>query len=113
MTRPLEIRTLDLKATSNDNVTSIESHFEAVVKQATEVLRGNLEETEDPGKLITHVGEYLVQAAQTWSRLTDDLIQAQHINRVVTDTHERSRSHNHLCDLSSVVQIDIELSKLK
>lgn len=100
----------DLKVNSTD---SIHAHFEAVLKEATEALREDVETREEPGKIITRVGEYLVRAAESWSRLTDDLVQAPHMNGVITDAHEKARARSHLCDLSSVVQADIEISKLR
>lgn len=100
----------DLKVNSTD---SIHAHFEAVLKQATEALRADTETHEEPGKIITRVGECLVRAAESWSLLTDDLIQAPQMNGVINDAHEKARTHSHLCDLSSVVQADIEISKLR
>lgn len=92
---------------------SVHAHFAAVLKEATEALKEDAETREEPGKIITRVGEYLVRAAESWTQLTDGLIEDQHINGVITSAHEQARARSHLCDLSDVVQADIEIAKLR
>ncbi|KAF7559996.1 hypothetical protein G7046_g4154 [Stylonectria norvegica] len=65
-----------------------------------------------PKTLTFDMGEYLAQAAQVWSRLTDNLVQGSHVEAAVMDAHEQSRMRSHVSDLSTVVTMDVEHSKL-
>lgn len=62
--------------------------------------------------LVTDMGEYLTQAARVWSRLTENLVQGAHMDAAAIDAHERSLKQSRVADLSAVVTMDIERSKL-
>ncbi|KAF4971870.1 hypothetical protein FZEAL_9727 [Fusarium zealandicum] len=67
----------------------------------------------DPTKtLVNDIGEYLIQAAQAWAQLTDALVESRQIQHAVLEAHEDARSKNHLSDLSALVAMDVDLSKL-
>ncbi|KAM0562366.1 hypothetical protein ACHAPJ_002056 [Fusarium lateritium] len=62
--------------------------------------------------LVNDIGEYLMQAAQAWAQLTDALVESRQIKQAVVDAHEQAMTKNHLSDLSTVVSMDMDLSKL-
>ncbi|KAG5665303.1 hypothetical protein KAF25_009428 [Fusarium avenaceum] len=62
--------------------------------------------------LVSDIGEYLIQAAQAWAQLTDALVESRQVKQAVVDAHEQAMSNNHLSDLSTVVSMDMDLSKL-
>ncbi|KAH7258428.1 hypothetical protein FSOLCH5_007382 [Fusarium solani] len=68
--------------------------------------------TEQAKTLVNDIGEYLIQAAQAWAQLTDALVESRQIHQAVLDAHEQARAQNHLSDLSTVVSMDVDLSKL-
>ncbi|KAJ3540530.1 hypothetical protein NM208_g5024 [Fusarium decemcellulare] len=68
--------------------------------------------TDQAKTLVGDIGEYLIQAAQAWAQLTDALVESRQIQQAVLDAHEQARSRNHLSDLSTVVAMDVDLSKL-
>lgn len=63
--------------------------------------------------LVNDIGEYLIQAAQAWAQLTDALVESRQIHQAVLDAHEQAMAQNHLSDLSTVVSMDVDLSKLR
>jgi hypothetical protein len=63
--------------------------------------------------LVSDIGEYLTQAAQAWAQLTDALVESRQVKQAVVDAHEQAMSNNHLSDLSTVVSMDMDLSKLR
>ncbi|KAL2681057.1 hypothetical protein Neosp_008660 [[Neocosmospora] mangrovei] len=69
--------------------------------------------TEQAKTLVNDIGEYLIQAAQAWAQLTDALVESRQIHQAVLDAHEQARAQNHLSDLSTVVSMDVDLSKLR
>lgn len=69
--------------------------------------------TEQAKSLVNDIGEYLIQAAQAWAQLTDALVESRQIHQAVLDAHEQARAQNHLSDLSTVVSMDVDLSKLR
>ncbi|KAL6912907.1 hypothetical protein ACHAPO_007589 [Fusarium lateritium] len=62
--------------------------------------------------VVSQIGDYLLQAAQEWAQMTDALIESREVQQAVEDAHEQALSANHLSDLSTVVSMDIDLSKL-
>lgn len=62
---------------------------------------------------IQHLGDYLVRLAQIWAQLTEDLVSCPQISQEITSVHQRAEVISHLADLSSVVSMDIEISKLR
>ncbi|KAM0340898.1 hypothetical protein ACHAPU_010315 [Fusarium lateritium] len=62
--------------------------------------------------IVSDIGEYLMQAAQAWAQLTDALVESRQVKQAVVDAHEQAISKNHLSDLSTVVSMDMDLSKL-
>ncbi|KAM0435900.1 hypothetical protein ACHAPT_002792 [Fusarium lateritium] len=68
--------------------------------------------TEQAKTLVNDIGEYLIQAAQAWAQLTDALVESRQIHQAVLDAHEQARAQNRLSDLSTVVSMDVDLSKL-
>jgi hypothetical protein len=63
--------------------------------------------------IVSDIGEYLMQAAQTWAQMTDALVESRQVQQAVEDAHEQAMSNNHLSDLSAVVSMDMDLSKLR
>ncbi|KAF5017526.1 hypothetical protein F66182_10527 [Fusarium sp. NRRL 66182] len=63
--------------------------------------------------IVNDIGEYLTQAAQAWAQLTDALVESRQIQQAVVDAHEQAMTNNHLSDLSTVVSMDMDLSKLR
>ena len=67
---------------------------------------------EQSQNLVSDIGEYLMQAAQTWAQMTDALVESRQVQQAVVDAHEQALNNNHLSDLSTVVSMDMDLSKL-
>jgi hypothetical protein len=67
---------------------------------------------EQSQNLVSDIGEYLMQAAQTWAQMTDALVESRQVQQAVVDAHEQALNNNHLSDLSTVVTMDMDLSKL-
>jgi hypothetical protein len=68
---------------------------------------------EQSQNLVSDIGEYLMQAAQTWAQMTDALVESRQVQQAVVDAHEQALNNNHLSDLSTVVSMDMDLSKLR
>ncbi|KAF4453355.1 hypothetical protein F53441_3951 [Fusarium austroafricanum] len=62
--------------------------------------------------IVNDIGEYLIQAAQAWAQLTDALVESRQVQQAVVDAHEQAMVNNHLSDLSAVVSMDMDLTKL-
>ncbi|KAF4339872.1 hypothetical protein FBEOM_6241 [Fusarium beomiforme] len=62
--------------------------------------------------IVTDIGDYLIQAAQAWAQLTDALVESRQVQQAVVDAHEQAMVNNHLSDLSTVVSMDMDLTKL-
>lgn len=63
--------------------------------------------------LVKDIGDNLVEAVQALSELTDALVDSPHIHQAVVEAHEESRARTDLCDLSTIVSMDIDHSKLR
>ncbi|KAK7432082.1 hypothetical protein QQZ08_001372 [Neonectria magnoliae] len=63
--------------------------------------------------VVTEIGENLSQAALAWARLTDALVDSRQIHQAMVDAHEHARAQSQLSDLSAIVSMDLDLSKLK
>ncbi|RGP68226.1 hypothetical protein FSPOR_5479 [Fusarium sporotrichioides] len=72
----------------------------------------NSSSSEQTQNIVSDIGEYLMQAAQTWAQMTDSLVESRQVQQAVEDAHEHAMSANHLSDLSAVVSMDMDLSKL-
>ncbi|KAG8668591.1 hypothetical protein FPOAC1_007974 [Fusarium poae] len=68
--------------------------------------------SEQTQNIVNNIGEYLMQAAKTWAQMTDALVESREVQQAVEDAHEQALSVNHLSDLSTVVAMDMDLSKL-
>lgn len=68
--------------------------------------------SQETQNIVSDIGEYLTQAAQTWAQMTDALVESRQVQDAVVDAHEQALSNNHLSDLSTVVSMDMDLSKL-
>ncbi|KAF4946392.1 hypothetical protein FGADI_11217 [Fusarium gaditjirri] len=62
--------------------------------------------------IVADIGDYLTQAAQAWAQMTDALVESRQVQQAVVDAHEQAMVNNHLSDLSTVVSMDIDLTKL-
>ncbi|KAF5554034.1 hypothetical protein FNAPI_6578 [Fusarium napiforme] len=62
--------------------------------------------------IVTDIGDYLIQAAQAWAQMTDALVESRQVQQAVVDAHEQAMANNHLSDLSTVVSMDVDLTKL-
>ncbi|KPM44428.1 hypothetical protein AK830_g2120 [Neonectria ditissima] len=62
--------------------------------------------------LVSDIGESLSQAALAWAQLTDALVESRQVHQAVVDAHENARARSHMSDLSAVVSMDVDLSKL-
>ncbi|EXA38468.1 hypothetical protein FOVG_10398 [Fusarium oxysporum f. sp. pisi HDV247] len=62
--------------------------------------------------IVTDIGDYLIQAAQAWAQMTDALVESRQVQQAVVDAHEQAMVKNHLSDLSTVVSMDVDLTKL-
>ncbi|ENH70550.1 hypothetical protein FOC1_g10012480 [Fusarium oxysporum f. sp. cubense race 1] len=62
--------------------------------------------------IVTDIGDYLIQAAQAWAQMTDALVESRQVQQAVVDAHEQAMVNNHLSDLSTVVSMDVDLTKL-
>lgn len=62
--------------------------------------------------IVTDIGDYLIQAAQAWAQMTDALVESRQVQQAVADAHEQAMVNNHLSDLSTVVSMDVDLTKL-
>ncbi|KAF5646821.1 hypothetical protein F52700_1729 [Fusarium sp. NRRL 52700] len=62
--------------------------------------------------IVTDIGDYLIQAAQAWAQMTDALVESRQVQQAVVDAHEHAMTNNHLSDLSTVVSMDVDLTKL-
>ncbi|KAH6886936.1 hypothetical protein B0T10DRAFT_76159 [Thelonectria olida] len=63
--------------------------------------------------LVNDIGVNLVEAVQALSQLTDALVESPRIHQAVLEAHEESRAKTDLCDLSTIVSMDIDHSKLR
>ncbi|CAF3462961.1 unnamed protein product [Fusarium graminearum] len=68
--------------------------------------------SEQTQNIVSDIGEYLMQAAQNWAKMTDALVESRQVQQAVEDAHEQAMIINHLSDLSTVVSMDVDLSKL-
>lgn len=68
---------------------------------------------EQPKTLINDIGDYLVEAAEAWSQLINALLDSPQIHQAVIAAHEEARNKNDLSDLSTIVSMDVGLSKLR
>ncbi|KAI1062863.1 hypothetical protein LB507_005669 [Fusarium sp. FIESC RH6] len=82
---------------------------QAMAKQQSPASSPSPEQSQN---LVSDIGEYLMQAAQTWAQMTDALVESRQIQQAVVDAHEQALNNNHLSDLSTVVSMDMDLSKL-
>jgi hypothetical protein len=62
--------------------------------------------------IVTDIGDYLIQAAQAWAQMTDALVESRQVQQAVVNAHEQAMVNNHLSDLSTVVSMDVDLTKL-
>ena len=82
---------------------------QAMAKQQSPASSPSPEQSQN---LVSDIGEYLMQAAQTWAQMTDALVESRQVQQAVVDAHEQALNNNHLSDLSTVVSMDMDLSKL-
>ncbi|RGP60232.1 hypothetical protein FLONG3_10949 [Fusarium longipes] len=68
---------------------------------------------EETRNIVSDIGEYLMQAAQKWAQMTDALVESRQVQQAVEDAHEQAMANNHLSDLSAVVSMDMDLTKLR
>lgn len=68
---------------------------------------------ENPKTLINDIGDYLVEAAEAWSQLINALLDSPQIHQAVIAAHEESKNKNDLSDLSTIVSMDVGLSRLR
>ncbi|KAL4724693.1 hypothetical protein ACLX1H_008136 [Fusarium chlamydosporum] len=57
--------------------------------------------SQETQNIVSDIGEYLTQAAQTWAQMTDALVESRQVQDAVVDAHEQALSNNHLSDLST------------
>ncbi|KAM5345228.1 hypothetical protein ACJ41O_011090 [Fusarium nematophilum] len=108
---------------NSSNSSSVQPKYDAHSAESLLVMVQNLDiasgtmakdpsSTDQAKTLVNDIGEYLIQAAHAWAQLTDALVESRQIHQAVLEAHEDARSKNHLSDLSAVVSMDIDLSKL-
>jgi len=67
-----------------------------------------------PGEPITTgMGEYLVLTSRAWCHILDGLVESPRFRDAACAALEESRRRSHCADLSAVVSIDMEMSKLR
>lgn len=62
---------------------------------------------------ITDIGDYLIEAAQVWTSLTNSLTKGPHVEAAILETHEQSRIQTQVTDLRATTALDIEITKLR
>lgn len=90
----------------------VQSHIEMISRNMIKQVATDI----SPGEsrtLTSGLGEYLVLSCQAWSRLTDSFLESAHIHRAVLDALEESKRRSHCADLSVVVSMDVEISKVR
>ncbi|KAF4965463.1 hypothetical protein FSARC_6765 [Fusarium sarcochroum] len=95
-------------AQSTQNLLALVQHLEV----ASSTMAKQTPSSDQAKTLVNDIGEYLMQAAQAWAQLTDALVESRQIQQAVVDAHEQAMTKNHLSDLSTVVAMDMDLSKL-
>ncbi|KAH6894286.1 hypothetical protein B0T10DRAFT_558432 [Thelonectria olida] len=63
--------------------------------------------------IMTETGDYLVQVASTYARLTTNLVSGAHVEMAVMEQHEQSRLTTSFTDMSVLVAMDIEQTRLR
>ncbi|KAL3593590.1 hypothetical protein FPOAC2_07890 [Fusarium poae] len=105
MTTP---NTLPVIRQNNDTQSTTQVTSTAMAKQNS----SSSTSSEQTQNIVNNIGEYLMQAAKTWAQMTDALVESREVQQAVEDAHEQALSVNHLSDLSTVVAMDMDLSKL-
>lgn len=90
----------------------IQSHTEIV---SNTILRQmTADAATGPGEPITTgMGEYLVLTSRAWCHILDGLVESPRFRDAACAALEESRRRSHCADLSAVVSIDMEMSKLR
>ncbi|CAI6094347.1 hypothetical protein V2G26_015060 [Clonostachys chloroleuca] len=89
----------------------VQSHIELISRTALNNMATG-PSLMDPNPLTTGLGEYLLLVSQFWADLTKSILESPAIHQAAVDVHEESRRRSHLTDLSSVVNMDLEIMKL-
>lgn len=63
--------------------------------------------------LTSEMGDYIVNHSHFMFLLADFLANGPHVQEVVAHAHEQARRDNHVSDTSSLVLIDLHLTKLR
>lgn len=63
--------------------------------------------------IMSETGEYLVRVASTYARLTTNLVSGAHLEGAVYEAHEQSRLSTRFTDMSILVAMDLEQSRLR
>ncbi|KAH7140855.1 hypothetical protein EDB81DRAFT_799007 [Dactylonectria macrodidyma] len=90
----------------------VREHLDTVFKNATKAMRANKTPTTQNATMADYLGEYLVSAAQVWFQLTDEMLNSPEMEQVVLKVHENSKSETRLADLSAIVSLDVNITKL-
>ncbi|CAG9983897.1 unnamed protein product [Clonostachys byssicola] len=90
----------------------VQSHIELISRTALSNMATGAPSMDDPNPLTTGLGEYLLLVSQFWADLTKSILESPAIHQAAVEVHEESKRRSHLTDLSSVVNMDLEITKL-
>lgn len=90
----------------------VQSHIELISRTALNNMPTGAASSMDPNPLTTGLGEYLLLVSQFWADLTKSILESPAIHQAAVEVHEESRRRSRLTDLSSVVNMDLEITKL-
>ncbi|VUC38062.1 unnamed protein product [Clonostachys rosea] len=101
----------DTEVTMSELHRLVQSHVELISRTALSNMATGASSM-DPNPLTTGLGEYLLLVSQFWAELTKSILESPAIHQAAVEVHEESKRRSRLTDLSSVVNLDLEIMKL-